>query len=76
MNYHCAKFYTNISTNMDTIYIYIYITMHVYVPHFYDLSTLVGCWSPVYKRRIIYTFLNVCPFYYTAFVVSGKVGYP
>ena len=27
-------------------------------------------------RRIIYNFLNVCPFDYTAFVVSGKVGIP
>ena len=43
---------------------------------FYDLSTLVGCWSSVYIRRIIYTFLNVCPVDYTAFAVSGKVGYP
>ena len=43
---------------------------------FYDLFTLVGCWSSVYIRRIIYKFLNVCPFYNTAFAVSGKVGYP
>ena len=42
---------------------------------FYELSTLVGCWSSVYIRRIIYKFLNVCPFDYTAFVISGKVGY-
>ena len=38
--------------------------------------TLVGCWSSVYIRRIIYKFLNVCPFDYTAVAVSGKVGYP
>ena len=50
--------------------------IHVCVPHFYDLYTLVGCWSLVYIRRIIYKFLNVCPFDYTAFAVSGKVGYP
>ena len=25
---------------------------------------------------IIYKFLNVCPFHFTAFAVSGKVGYP
>ena len=55
---------------------YTYITIHGCVPHFYDLSTLVGCWSLVYIRRVIYKFLNVCPFYYTAFLVSGKVGYP
>ena len=52
------------------------ITIHLYVPYFYDLSTLVGCWSSVYIRRIIYKFLNVCHFDYTAFAVSGKVGYP
>ena len=56
--------------------IYFYITIHVCVLHFYDLSTLVGCWSSVYIRRIIYKFLNVCPFDYTAVAVSGKVGYP
>ena len=42
-------------------------------PHFYDLSALVGCWSSVSIRRIIYKFLNVCPFDYTAVAVSGKV---
>ena len=56
--------------------IYFYITIHVCVPHLSDLSTLVGCWSSVYIRRTIYNFLNVCPFDYTAFAVSGKVGYP
>ena len=42
--------------------------------NFYGLSTSVGCWSSAFTRRIIYKFLNVCPFDYTAFVVSGKVG--
>ena len=41
---------------------------------FYSLSALVGCWSSAVIRRIIYKFLNVCHFDYTAFVVSGKVG--
>ena len=40
------------------------------------LSTSVGCWSSAFTRRIIYNFLNVCPFDYTAFAVSGKVGIP
>ena len=48
-------------------------SIYVYVPHFYDLSALVGCWSTVSIRRIIYKFLNVCPFDYTAVAVSGKV---
>ena len=48
-------------------------TIYVCVPHFYDLSALVGCWPSVYIRRIIYKFLNVCPFDYTAVTVSGKV---
>ena len=42
--------------------IYYYTTIYVRVPHFYDLSALVGCWSSVSIRRIIYTFLDVCPF--------------
>ena len=53
--------------------IYFYITIYVYLPHFYDLSVLVGCWSSFSIRRIIYKFLNVCPFDYTAVAVSGKV---
>ena len=36
-------------------------------------SRLVDVWSSVFIRGIIYKFLNVCPFDYTAFVVSGKV---
>ena len=39
-------------------------------------GALVGRWSSAFIRRIIYKFLNVCPFDYTAFVVSGKVGIP
>ena len=46
------------------------------MPHSYDLSTLVGCWSSVSVRRIIYKIVYVCPFDYTVFVVRGKVGYP
>ena len=53
--------------------IYFYITIYVCVSHFYDLSALVGCWSSVSIRRIIYKFLSVCPFDYTAVAVSGKV---
>ena len=53
--------------------IYFSITIYVCVPHFYDLSALVGGLSSVSIRRIIYKFLNVCPFDYTAVAVSGKV---
>ena len=42
--------------------------------NFYGLSTLVGCWLSVFIRRNIYKFLNVCPFNYIAFAVSGEVG--
>ena len=35
---------------------------------------LVGCWSSVSGGRIVNKFLNACPFDFTAFVVSGKVG--
>ena len=44
--------------------------------NFSGLSVLVGCWSSAFIRRMIYTFLNVCHFNYTAFSVSGKVGIP
>ena len=35
-----------------------------------------SCWSSAFIRRIIYRFLNVCPFDYTAFAVSWKVWIP
>ena len=43
---------------------------------FCGLSALVGCWSSVFIRRIIYNFLNVCPIDYTHFSVSGKLEIP
>ena len=43
--------------------------------NFYDLMAIVGCWSSVSIRRIIYKLLNVCHFDYTAFVFSEKVNY-
>ena len=53
--------------------IYYYITKYFCAPYFYDLSAFVGCWSSVYIRRIFYKFLNVCPFDYTTFAVSGRL---
>ena len=44
--------------------------------NFYGRSALVGCWSSVFIKRIIYKFLNMCPFDCTAFAVSWKVGIP
>ena len=35
--------------------------------------TVFACWSQDSIRRIIYKFLNVCPFDYTVVAVSGKV---
>ena len=72
---------TALSTTFFNVFPYIfliwyYITMYVSVPHFYDLSALVGCWYLVSIRRIIYKFSNVFPFCYTAVAVSGKVGRP
>ena len=52
----------------------LFIVVFFGVSHFYYLSALVGCWSSVFIRRIIYNFLNVCfPFDYTAIAVSVKV---
>ena len=62
-------------TLMDVLIflIYFYITIYVCVPHFYDLSALVGCWSSVSIRRIIFKCFIVWPFDYTAVAISGKV---
>ena len=50
-----------------------YTSIYVCVPHFYNLSALVGCWSSVFIKRVIYKCLSVYPFNYTAVAVSGKV---
>ena len=42
---------------------------------FYD-STLVGCWSSLSIRRIIYKFLNVCPFGLYSFCGKWEGWYP
>ena len=50
--------------------------MYVCVPHFYDHSALVGCWSSgPYKDYYlqIHLYLNVYPFDYTYAAVNGKV---
>ena len=49
--------------------------LYIFLIHVYCISALVGCWSAVFIR-IIYKFLNVCPFDNTAFAVGGKVGIP
>ena len=36
----------------------------------------VKCWSSVSIGRIVYKFLNECPFDYTAFAISGQVKIP
>ena len=46
----------------------------MFVCHIFMTSPLwLAVGSSVSIRRIIYKFLNVCPFDYTAFAVSGKV---
>ena len=58
---------------INILLIYNHITIYVNAPHSYDLTTLVGCWSSVSIRMIIFNFRNVYPFDYTVFAVSGKV---
>ena len=40
------------------------------------MTCAIGCWSFVHIKLIIYNFLNVCNFDYTAFDYSGKVRIP
>ena len=55
---------------------YTFILLYMFVLYIFMTSPiLVCCWSSVSIRRIIYKFLNVCPFDYTAFVFSEKVEY-
>ena len=57
-------------------YTFILLCMFAYHIFMTSISTLVGCWSSVYIRRIIYKSLNAGQFNNTVFAVSGKVGYP
>ena len=41
---------------------------------FYDLSAWRGCWFVVYIRRIIYTFLDVCPLIIRLLRGVGRLG--
>ena len=44
--------------------------------NFYSLGTLVGCWSSVFINKEDYLQILNYVYFYTAFVVSGKVGIP
>ena len=56
------------------ILLYTIILLYLLVYHiFMTFSALVGCWSSVSMERIIYKFLNVCPFDYPAIAFSEKV---
>ena len=59
-----------------SLYIFFYFIYHLCFTciDLYDLSAWGGCWFIVYIRRIIYKFINVCPFDYTAVAGNGKVG--
>ena len=69
----CVAQPTLIDVSIYFWYTIILLYLFVYHINCYDLSALVSCWSSVSIRRIIYTFLNVCPFDNTAVAVSVKV---
>ena len=74
-----ARFQTGVTYSGGCLYIFlIYCFYHLtcLCNNFCGLSALVGCWSSAFIRRIIYKFLKCCPFDYTAFAVSLKVGIP
>ena len=59
--------------------LYIYLLYNIYYLcftciDFYDLYAWGGYWFVIYIRRVIYKFLNVCPFDFTAVAGSRKVG--
>ena len=69
---HFLNFTFKISTKpLDTLASFVLrlfnITIHVCVLHFYDLSTLVSCWSSVYIRRIIYKIFKCVSFWLHSF---------
>ena len=74
-NIHLCMFYFAIKFGCQSILL-LELSISLLIIYFYGLSALVGCWSSAFRRRIMYKFLNACPFDYTAFAVSGKVGVP
>ena len=61
-----------------SLYIFdiLFLSPYMLCNNVYVLPASVGCWSSAFIRRIFYKCSNVCPFDYTAFAVSGKVGIP
>ena len=58
------------------ISLYIFYRLACFCTNFYGISALDGYWYSAVIRRIIYKFLNVCPFDCAALVFIGKVGIP
>ena len=54
MNYYCAKFYTNISTNMDTTNIFLFLV--IFVQNFYYFSQKKSNFGPFQLDIITYIF--------------------
>ena len=51
------------------------VLLYMFVYHNYDLSTLVGCWSSVYIKRIIYNFFWMCVLLITRILwLLGRLG--
>ena len=49
-----------------------YVLYHILLPFHFDWILILS----LYKEEYLQIFIFVCPFDYTAFVVSGKVWYP
>ena len=52
MNYYCAKFYTNISTNMDTTNIFQFLS--IFAQNFYNFSPQKSNFRPIQLDIIAY----------------------
>ena len=61
MNYYCAKFYTNISTNMDTTYIFQFFS--IYAQNFYYFSPKKSKFGPIQLDIIVYIVSKATMFY-------------
>ena len=65
MNYYCAKFYTNISTNMDTTNIFQFLS--IFVQNFYYFPPKKSNFGPIQLDIIAYIVSKAMNYNYAKF---------
>ena len=70
MNYYCAKFYTNISTNMDTTNIFQFLS--IFAQNFYYFSPQKSNFGPFQLDIIVYIVSKAINYNFAKFHAFSK----